>query len=201
MSQGPDFRDLVGDDLSPGERVRLERVHELLVTAGPPPELPPALTEPPDESPTASLIGLPRRRAGAMLALAAAIALVAFLGGYVAGKKGQGEGISAIKTLQMHGTGTARAASATIKIGAPDTSGNLPLRVFVRGLPPLRAGSYYEMFLTKHGKPVAACGIFTVGGRNATVPMTLPGTARGYDGWIVTREGPGDHTHPVVLTT
>jgi hypothetical protein len=201
MTQGPEFRDLVGDDLSPGERARLERVHELLVTAGPPPELPPALAQPPDESPGASLIGLPRRRAGAMLALAAAIALVAFLGGYVAGTRGQGEGFSAIKTLQMHGTGTAQAASATIRIGGPDMSGNLPLRVVVRGLPPLQSGFYYEMFLTNHGKPVAACGIFTVGGRNATVPMTLPGTARGYDGWIVTREAPGGTTHPVVLTT
>jgi anti-sigma-K factor RskA len=201
MSERPEFRALVGDDLSPGERARLERVHELLVTAGPPPELPPALLEPPGESPGASLIGLPRRRAGAMLALAAAIALVAFLGGYVAGKNGQGEGFNAIKTLPMHGTGTAEAASATIKIGSPDTSGNLPLRVVVHGLPPLQPGSYYEMFLTKHGRPVAACGIFTVGGRNATVPMTLPGTARGYDGWIVTREAPGDNAHPVVLTT
>jgi hypothetical protein len=147
------------------------------------------------------VIGLPRRRAGAMLTLAAAIALVAFLGGYVAGKRGQGEGFNANKTLQMHGTGAAEAASATIKIGGPDTSGNLPLRVVVRGLPPLQAGSYYEMFLTKHGRPIAACGIFTVGGRNATVPMTLPGTARGYDGWIVTREAPGDSRHQVVLTT
>jgi len=201
MTERPEFRELVGDDLSPGERARLERVHELLVTAGPPPELPPGLAEPPGESPGDSLIGLPRRRAGAMLALAAAIALVAFLGGYVAGRNGQGEGFSAIKTLQMHGKGAAEAASATIEIGGPDTSGNLPLRVVVHGLPPLQAGSYYEMFLTKHGKPIAACGIFTVGGRNATVPMTLPGTARGYDGWIVTREAPGGDTHPVVLTT
>ena len=38
------FDDLVdGDDLSPDERRRLEDVHELLVAAGPPPELPAAL--------------------------------------------------------------------------------------------------------------------------------------------------------------
>jgi hypothetical protein len=198
---GPDFRELVGDDLSPGERARLERVHDLLVAAGPPPELPPSLAEPPDESPRAAVIGLPRRRAGAMFALAAAIALVAFLGGFVAGKSGQGEGFKANKTLEMHGTGTAQTASASIKIGEPDKSGNVPLRVVVRGLQPLHAGSYYEMFLTKHGKPIAACGIFTVSARNATVPMTLPSTARGYDGWIVTREAPGSNAHPVVLTT
>ena len=33
----PDFDELVGTDLAPGERERLERVHELLVAAGPPP--------------------------------------------------------------------------------------------------------------------------------------------------------------------
>ena len=44
----PDFQDLVGDDLSPDERERLERVHDMLISAGPPPELPPELEEVPD---------------------------------------------------------------------------------------------------------------------------------------------------------
>ena len=201
MTGGPDFRELVGEGISPDERARLQGVHDLLVEAGPPPELPPALAHPPGETTHADVIGLPRRRAGAMLALAAAIALIAFLGGYVAGKKGQGEGFRAVKTLPMHGTGTAGAASASIKIGEADASGNVPLRVVVRGLRPLQPGSYYEMYLTKHGRPVAGCGIFTVGTSKATVPMTLPGTARGYDGWIVTRETPGSNARTVVLTT
>jgi hypothetical protein len=200
MTGRPDFRELVGEGLSPEERARLKRVHDLLIEAGPPAELPPALAEPPTEAPRGELIGLPRRRAGAMLALAAAIALVAFLGGYVAGKKGQGEEFNAVKTLPMHGMGGASTASASIKIGESDSSGNVPLRVVVRGLRPLKAGSYYEMFLTKRGNPVAACGIFTVGSRKATIPMTLPGTARGYDGWIVTRETPG-RARTIVLTT
>ena len=34
MSKPPDFRDLVGEDLSPEERARLERVHDMLITAG-----------------------------------------------------------------------------------------------------------------------------------------------------------------------
>ena len=34
----PDFDELVGTDLDPAERERLERVHELLVAAGPPPD-------------------------------------------------------------------------------------------------------------------------------------------------------------------
>ena len=47
MTREPDFHELLnGEDLSPEERARLERVHELLLEAGPPPELTPALAEP-----------------------------------------------------------------------------------------------------------------------------------------------------------
>jgi hypothetical protein len=202
MDRGPDFRELVGDDLAPEERARLERVHELLIAAGPPPELPPALAEPPGESGPTPLV-LPRRRAGAMLALAAAIALVAFIGGFVAGKQGVNQGgIEAVHSLKMHGTPVAENASARIDIGEADTSGNLPLRVVVHGLPRLPSGSYYEMFLTNKGKTVAACGIFGVAGRTSTVKLSMPrGVIGHYDGWIVTRESAGGRTHPVVLTT
>ena len=48
MSDTPEFRDLVGEGLPPGERERLERVHKMLIEAGPPPELPPELQEVPD---------------------------------------------------------------------------------------------------------------------------------------------------------
>ena len=65
----------------------------------------------------------------------------------------------------------------------------------------LHKGAYYEMFLTKDGRPIAACGIFGVTGRTSTVRMNLPRGVRDYDGWIVTREHPGSHAHPVVLTT
>ena len=191
----------MGDDLTPEERARLERVHELLVAAGPPPELPPALAEPPGES-RPSPIGLPRRRAGAMLALAAAIALIAFVGGFVAGKHGVGAGSATRFSLTMHGTAAAQNASAKIDIGEVDSSGNWPLRVVIHGLPRLPKGSYYEMFLTNHGKRLAACGIFTVAGNPSTVHLTMPPTLRReYDGWIVTRESPGSSDHPVVLAT
>ena len=47
MSDRPTFDELAGgDDLSPEEAARLERVHDLLVAAGPPAELPPHLLEP-----------------------------------------------------------------------------------------------------------------------------------------------------------
>jgi hypothetical protein len=57
------------------------------------------------------------------------------------------------------------------------------------------------MFLTRHGKTIAACGIFTVAGSPSTVHLTMPPTLKDYDGWIVTRESPGIPGHPVVLTT
>jgi len=45
-----EFRELIDpNDLSPEEEARLRRVHELLQQAGPPPDLPPALLEPPGE--------------------------------------------------------------------------------------------------------------------------------------------------------
>ena len=48
MSDAPKFQDLVGEGLPPAEHERLERVHEMLIAAGPPPELPPELEEVPD---------------------------------------------------------------------------------------------------------------------------------------------------------
>ena len=42
----PDFDELVGNDLGSEERDRLRRAHELLVAAGPLPELPPSLADP-----------------------------------------------------------------------------------------------------------------------------------------------------------
>jgi hypothetical protein len=198
MTPDPDFRELIGDDLPEEERARLERVHRLLVAAGPPPELTPALAEPAGEFDETPLF-LPRRRTGAVLALAAALALAAFLGGYLAGRTG-GEKFTAFKSVPMHGVGTAQSASATIDIGTLDSAGNWPLKVDLRGLKPLHKGSYYEMFLTRGGKPIAACGIFTVASRHSTVRLTMP-PLQHYDGWIVTVERPHSTGHPVVLST
>jgi len=196
----PDFRELVGDDLPEEERARLEQVHELLVAAGPPPELPPGIAELSSEPEPENVVALPRRRAGALLALAAAIALVAVVGGYVAGRSGNGK-FSTFKSLPMHGTAIARTASATIDLGDVDQSGNWPLRVELRNLPSLPRGGYYEMYLTKHGKPAANCGTFVTSGTSSTVRLNAPYSLRHYDGWVVTRHLPGVHHDPVVLTT
>jgi hypothetical protein len=199
MTDKPDFRDLVGEGLPEEERARLERVHELLVAAGPPPELTPALVEP-DLDPRGSNVEfLPRRRAGFLLGIAAAIGVAAFLGGFLAGRAK--EPFSTVFTIPMHGTAAARSSSATINIGKADEAGNWPLKVQVRGLKPLPKGQYYEMFLTNGHKPTASCGTFRVTSTGDTVRLNAPYNLRRFDGWVVTRERPGNTTHPVVLTT
>jgi hypothetical protein len=195
----PDFREVVGEDLSPEERARLERVHDLLVTAGPPPELPPALAEPAKQFDVPVI--LPRRRIGAMLGLAAALALAAFLGGYLAGHTTEPK-FEVVISVPMHGVGDAQAASGRIDIGTRDSQGNWPLRVDVRNLPQLQRNGYYEMFLTSHGKIAATCGTFGVKSRNATVRLNAPYNLKRFDGWVVTREGPGSAPrHDVILET
>jgi hypothetical protein len=198
MTGKPDFRDLVGEDLTPEERDRLEHVHELLIAAGPPPELPPALAEPSTEldEPT----GLPRRRTGAVLALAAALALAAFLGGFIAGRT-NGDNFNSVRAIPMHGVGAAQAASGTIDLGQLDNQGNWPLQVKVSHLPSPPKNGYYEMFLTRHGKIAATCGTFNVHGSTATVRLNAPYNLRRFDGWVVTMERPGKNAHEVMLTT
>lgn len=199
MSDGPDFRELIGDDLAPEERARLERVHDLLVAAGPPPELPPRLAEPDLEGRRDSNVSfLPRRRVGLMLGLAAALALTAFLGGFVAGKSSHS--FPTAVDVPMHGTALASNASATIHVAKADSDGNWPLELVVHRLKALPKGQYYEMFLTRNGKPAATCGTFRLSSGDR-VRLNAPYDLRGFSGWIVTRERPGSNRHPVVLRT
>jgi hypothetical protein len=200
----PDFDELVGDDLTADESARLRRAHDLLLAAGPVPELPPGLEEPSLGERAAPLDEnvyqlLPRRRAGAALALAAAIALVAFVGGYIAGFRH--DGFAAQYSVPMH-SATGAASSAKVKIGTRDSHGNWPLRLEVSGLPKLKHGGYYEMYLT-HGTHRWTCGTFAGGGRETVkVRLTVPYDLERSDGWIVTKELPGRPAPgPKVLTT
>ncbi len=205
MTRTPDFNELVGEGLPADEEARLRRTHELLLEAGPLPELPPGLAEPSTEhvrerrSEGMGVFQLfPRRRAGAALALAAAVALVAFLGGYVAGYRHNG--FTSSYAVAMHApTGN---AAAEIKIGKRDSLGNSPMEVEVRGLPKLRNGAYYEMFLT-HGKHWLTCGTFAAGGaKTAKVRLTAPYEFHHGDGWVVTVHQPGQSSPGrTVLTT
>jgi Anti-sigma-K factor rskA len=199
MTDSPDFRELVGEDMDPREAARLERVHELLVAAGPPPELPPHLEHPEEPVERDNVVQfLPRRRTGLVLGIAAALTLIAFVGGFVAGRARQ-QTFPTAHTVAMHGTPAARDASATIDIADRDSNGNWPLKVVVHGLKPLPKGTFYEMYLTRHGKAVASCGAFRLESGDS-IRLNAPYDLREYTGWIVTREGRGG-THPVVLRT
>ena len=199
MSKVPDFDQLIGTDVPAEERARLRRAHDALLQAGPPPELPPALEHPPDPEPRVSF--LPQRRRYTLIGLAAALALVAFGGGWLAG--GRGGGFHAAFTKPMHGTALAPGALATIRISDADEAGNWPMRFSVNGLKPLPKGAYYELYLSRHGKPIATCGTFTVHSGTTVVRLNAPYNLRKYDGWLVTRNDVEGHAHTdaVVMTT
>jgi hypothetical protein len=208
MTRQPDFHELVGDDLTPEEERRLLRAHELLLEAGPLPELPRSLAQPSTERPRAAAETeginvfqlLPRRRVGAALALAAAIAIFAFFGGYLAGYNRNG--FTAQVTVPMHATASAPTdASARIKVGKRDEYGNWPLRVEIKNLPKLKNGGYYEMYLTR-GKSRWTCGTFAGGGsQKVDVRLTVPYDLKPGDGWVITREGPGGQQAGATLLT
>jgi hypothetical protein len=190
MTSGPpDFHDLVGEDLPAEERERLRGVHDLLVAAGPPPELSPALERTPGVGGTVRV--LPRRRRGAVLLLAAAIAAAAFGGGFLAGAVTRGGTKSAVTVIAMHGTRAAPNALASISLEDIDEAGNWPMRFTVQGLPKLPRGGYYELYLTRHGRIAATCGTFNVHGGRTTVRLNAPYRLRSFDGWVVTRHLPG----------
>jgi Anti-sigma-K factor rskA len=198
-----EFDELVGDDLTPAERARLAEVHDMLVAAGPPPELPPALERPPARPVKSEIPYFPRRRWAAGALAAAAVAAVAFGVGYLIGHNPSEPAFSARAVVKMHATPTAPAGSrATLQLGHRDDAGNWPMVVNVSGLRELAKGGYYNLYLTKKGEPVVLCGSFVVSGDRTTVHYTEPYTLKHFDGWVVTRQDPGHHEPgPVVLET
>jgi hypothetical protein len=199
-----DFSDIVDTSgLDPDEEARLRRAHALLVEAGPPPDLPPALETPPTQPADAEIIQfplLPKRRWALAAIAAATLALLTFIGGYFYGNsKSKPATFSTSRVVAMHGTGQ---ADAVLKISVPDAVGNWPMEMTVEHLPQQHSRSaYYELWLTKDGKAIAPCGTFRVHGRKTTVRFTVPYDLKHYDGWIVTTQ-PHDETPPgpVVLT-
>ena len=186
MSRPPDFDELLGgEELSPEERARLRQAHDLLVRAGPPAELPPALAEPPRT--VATVRFLPRRRRIAALLVAAALLLVAFGGGYLVARHGRGSSPAVAFTVKMHGTARAPEAVASVQVLEKDEAGNWPMLIRVRGLATLPKGAYYELFLTRKGKLGPACGTFRVHGGTTEVPLNAPYRLKQFDGWVVTR--------------
>ena len=180
----PDLRDLVGADVPADELARLVRVHEALVRAGPPPELPGELAHAPEPGATVAI--LPKRHWRPLAALAAALAIAAFGVGWLAASSGDsgGESFPAIDfSVPMAGTPAAPNAVASISVAERDEAGNWPLRMTIRGLP---AKASYELWLTKKGKLAALCGPFRTDG-DSIAYLNAPYRLRQYDGWVVTR--------------
>ena len=173
-----------GTEFAPEELDRLRQVHELLLAAGPPPEVPPALLVPPLEEPTRLL---PRRGKKALALIAAALALTLFGIGFLVGDRTAAPTVERVIPMQsVDGT----AGSATIDLLAQDDSGNWPLIVRLRGLEPSAdREDTYELWLTRDGELAATCGVFTVHEGVTTVSLSVPYGLKQFDSWVVTRTG------------
>ena len=176
MSDPPNFDELIGPEVPTEDRERLRRVHELLIAAGPPPEMPELAAWPPVRA-------HPRRRVAALL-IAAALMLAAFGAGWLL--RGTNDEFDVRRAVPMRSTENAPNASALIELGYADDEGNWPMLVTVRGLKPLPKGGYYELLLTRNGKPVAVCGSFKVKSEGATtVRLGASYDLSNFDGWVI----------------
>jgi Anti-sigma-K factor rskA len=184
------FDELVGEVEDPEERQRLRRMHELLLSVDPPPELSGPLRATPERATAPPT----RRRGRVATLLAAALATAAFGAGYLLGDRDPAPD----RVIAMSGAGTERDATASIELLPQDDAGNWPMHVLVRGLEPSSdREDFYELWLTKGGKPVATCGRFIVGDGLTAVTLSVPYGLRRYDGWVVTRAGSDE----ILLTT
>lgn len=198
----PEFDDLIAADVPPEERARLYRTHELLVQAGPPPELSPeqdAVPWPDDAlQPLFGRRGKRGRRKVLLLAAALATAIVAgFLLGQATTSTDSATSLSARQTVKLNGTALAQNAFATLKLGKPDEAGNWPMVLHVTGLPKLTQGGYYALYLTKGGQPLVSCGTINVDGATS-VRLSAAYALEKFDknGWVVVRQTPANHFRP-----
>lgn len=183
-AHGPDFEELVGSDLEPAERDRLQRIHDLLVAAGPPPELWSGVRERAGVQARA----IPRRGRATMLALAAALGVIVFAVGFLAGDRAGGPNTDFVVT--MSGTGAGAGSNAVLEIFDIDQAGNWPMELRLTGLEPAPSGRTYELWLTRGRSLTALCGSFLVESDGTTVvPMNAPFRLKDFDGWVVVEQG------------
>ena len=196
--RGPDFEAIVGSDLESADRDRLLRVHEALVAAGPPPEAAAIASAPSTAQPEPTRLRpvAPRRRRGALVALAAAFGVLVFAVGAVVGSAWDDPGT--FDTVTMTATPAAQGATASLELFDLDDAGNWPMEIRVSGLTPSASGRPFELWLTRGGEPAALCGSFRVApDGTAVVPMNAPYRLDDFDGWVVVEEG---STAPLLTT-
>jgi hypothetical protein len=193
VNRRPTFDDLIDDETTGAERARLRNVHDMLVRAGPPPELPPELEAGPNLQMTMARRRRHAKRRGMLLLAAALIGVLVFIGGYAAGngqKASKGRGL--VTTLNLKGTNAAPRAKASLEVWHPK-DGNWPMTLSVVGLEQLPARRYYEVYVVRGGKILGSCGVFRVDQTRNPVVVTLnaPYPLQKGDKWVVTRQGPG----------
>ena len=196
MNDKPSLDELIGGDVTAAERERLQHVHDLLLRAGPPPELTPEL----EAGPTLALTLQPRRRPikprALMLLAAALVVSLVFFAGYIVANGGgsaSSTGTKPVRELALAGTPAAPHAQGVLQIWR-SKAGNWPMSLSVAGLPKLPPHTYYEVYLVRGGKPWGSCGTFRVEGPSTgtvKVMLTAPYSLHRGDSWVVTRAGRG----------
>jgi hypothetical protein len=200
------FEDLVDlSGLSGDDESKLRRVHDMLVAAGPPADLPVELSKPVPVG-SGEVVSLEdhrsRRRPVAALLIAATVAVACFGGGYLLATQASGKSaIDVVRVVPMQGV--QQNSFASLSVGASDRSGNWPIQLTVNGLPQLQdKGSYYLM-VWQNGKPVSFCGAFEVANHGpTTVRFNVAYKITKDTRWVVTRMAPGTKfPGHVVMTT
>lgn len=197
---GTDLDSLLDAHISERDRHRLKRVHDALLRAGPLPELPASLQQPPPVAIRRLPAPPPARPSRRVLiaALAATLGLAAAGASYFFTTR-PAETIQS--TAAMHATVAAPGASGVLRVGARDRAGNSPIVLRVRGLPTLPAGSYFDMYLTDKGRLVGSCGTFKTDGGTTVVRLNVPYRLGEYSGWMIRREHAHRPPSPPLLTT
>lgn len=193
----PDFDDLVGPDVPEDERKRLRRAHQLLLDAGPPPELSPEMESVPwPDDALQPVLGRRRERRGRRPVLLAAAIVTALVVGLLLGQATSSDStsIDAARTVQLHGTPLAKGSFASLELGNPSKSGNWPMVLHVRGLPKLSKGGYYDLYLTKGGVPLVSCGTFNAQGETV-IRMSAAYNLDKFDknGWVIVKKTPANN--------
>jgi hypothetical protein len=188
VSREPTLNELIGDEVTGAERQQLQQVHEMLLEAGPPPEISADLERGPTLAMTLSRKPR-RRRPRAMILLAAALLLgLVFFAGYSVRSHGSGSGNGLAETVKLTGTRLVPHAQGVLQVWTSKDGSNWPMTLTVTSLP---KNNYYEVYLVRGGKIEGSCGIFRVGDsrstNDVTVSLTSPYQLKQGDSWVVTR--------------
>jgi hypothetical protein len=183
----PRLDDLIGRDIADGQRRPLQRAHDLLVAADPPPELPPELAQP-APPPRQRAIPVPRRYRSTAFIGAVIVALALFGIGYLVG--GAGDTRQEVRTSELTGEG-----EGELVVFRADAAGNWPLELAVHDLRAPAVGTPYELWLTRDGALATLVGSFATDGGAATVTFNVPFALTGADTWAIV---PGGSKTPVL---